>query len=125
MRCLGSLESYKQNLHQLPILASSGWWRAAAGVKMLSSVPSKRALQQFRDRAKSRRISMTTLSEFCDRAGDAVLLQIVFSCDDPGDMFNIIVSIMRVVGAQSSGAHRPGGWRRASEGEKRIRLCGA
>ena len=59
---------------------------------MLSSVPSKRALQQFRNRAKSRRISMTTFSEFCDQTGDAVLLHIICSCDDPGDMFSPLFS---------------------------------
>ena len=64
-------------------------------MKMLSFVPSKRALQQFRNRAKSRRISRMIFSEFCDQAGDAVLLQIVSSCDDPGDMFAIIVGIKR------------------------------
>ena len=57
--------------------------------------PSKRALQQLRNMARSRHISMTTFAEFCDRAGDAVLLQIVSSCDDPGDMFAIIVGIKR------------------------------
>ena len=57
--------------------------------------PSKRALQQLRNKATSRYISMTTFSEFCDQAGDAVLLQIVSSCDDPGDMFAIIVGIKR------------------------------
>ena len=32
-------------------------------------------------------------SSFFDQAADDVLFNIVFSCDDPGDMFAIIVSI--------------------------------
>jgi len=35
--------------------------------------PSKRALQQLWNQAASRYISMTTFSEFCDQAGDAIL----------------------------------------------------
>ena len=57
--------------------------------------PSKRALQQLRNQATSHYISMKTFSDFCDQAGDAVLLHIICSCDDPGDMFDIIVSIKR------------------------------
>ena len=55
--------------------------------------PSQRALQQLRNRATSYYIGKTTFREFWDRAGDAVLFNISFSCDDPGDMFAIIVSI--------------------------------
>ena len=58
--------------------------------------PSKRALQQLRNQATSHYISMKTFSDFCDQAGDAVLLHIICSCDDPGDMFDIIVSIKRL-----------------------------
>ena len=35
-------------------------------------------------------------SSFFDQAADDVLFNIVFSCDDPGDMFAIIVSIKQV-----------------------------
>ena len=48
--------------------------------------PSQRVLQRLlhpRER---------TFWEFCDQAGDKVIENIILSCDDPGDMFAIIVS---------------------------------
>ena len=59
-------------------------------------VPSQRALQRLRNEATSYYISKATFREFCDRAGNAVIWNIIFSCNDPDD---------NAVGAATYGTH--------------------
>ena len=60
---------------------------APASPGLAKMPPSQRALQRLRLHPRGR-----TFWEFCDQAGDKVIENIILSCDDPGDMFAIIVS---------------------------------
>ena len=75
--------------YSIQVEQQNSWFRVRRRRGLAKMPPSQRVLQRLlhpRER---------TFWEFCDQAGDKVIENIILSCDDPGDMFAIIVGIKR------------------------------